>query len=190
MTEAVAWVADFALRAGLQYEAEPDERWLRAFEPYATLRTPVRYEHALSSTGTSSALTVARFVLAPRDGAAAGDEGWLALGQDERLRGRAASTSDASPIFRDDAVPLPRWRTGDDAFDAVFASFAESEESLATALPDRLRRLTLGWRSPVHFEVRPGSFVLAPISLRPDPASLAWLFDAARVFANKAAPEK
>ncbi len=187
MAESVPWVSDFALRAGLTYEPEPDERWLRAWEPYVTLRTPVRYEHALSRTGTTSALTIARFVLAPRAGFAVGDEGWIAIAQDERLRGRAAATSDANPIFRDDAASLPARRTGDAAFDAVFASFAESDEALAQAINSSVRKLALGWRAPVHFELRPGGFVLAPTALTPDPPSLAWLLDAVRLFANKAA---
>ena len=187
MTEAVPWVADYALRAGLRYEPEPDERWLRVWEPYVTLRTPIRYEHALSTTGTSSALTLARFVLAPREGYAVGDEGWIAVGQDERLRGRAAATSDASPVFRDEGASLPRRSTGDAAFDAAFASFAESDDMLARTITSSVRRLTLGWGAPVHFEIRPGAFVLAPVALRPDAASVAWLLDATRVFANKAA---
>jgi hypothetical protein len=187
MADAVAWVADYALRAGLRYEPEPDERWLRVFEPYVTLRTPLRYEHALSTTGTTSALTIARFVLAPRGGYAVGDEGWIAVGQDERLRGRAAATSDASPVFRDEGTSLLRRETGDPAFDAVFASYAESDEMLRNTIHASIRKLTLGWRAPVHFEIRPGAFVLAPVALRPDPPSLAWLLDAARVFANKAA---
>ncbi len=187
MAESVPWIAEYALRAGLTYEPEPDERWLRVWEPYVTMRTPIRYEHALSATGTTNALTVARFVLSPREGFAVGDEGWIAVGQDERLTGRVAATNDASPIFRDDAVSLPRHPTGDAAFDAVFATYAESETALATSLGDSVRKLTLGWRAPIHFEIRAGGYILAPVALRPDATALAWLLDAARVFANKAA---
>jgi len=187
MTAPVPWLVEWAARAGLSYEPEPDERWLRVWEPYVTLRTPIRYEHALSTTGTTSALTVARFVLAPREGYAVGDEGWIAVGQDERLRGRAAATNDASPIFRDDAVSLPRRTTGDAAFDAMFASYAESDEELARTMNAGVRKLALAWNAPVHLEIRPGAFVLAPVALRPDAASVAWLLDATRVFANKAA---
>lgn len=190
MAESVPWLADFALRAGLAYEPEPDERWIRVWEPWTTLRTPIRYEHGLSATGTTSALTIARFVLAPREGYAVSDEGWIAIAQDERLRGHAAATSDANPIFRDEGSLLPRRRTGDPAFDAVFASYAESDAALAEAVNPSVRKLTLGWRAPVHFEIRPGGFMIAPTALRPDPASLAWLLDAARVFANKAAPTR
>ena len=37
------------------------------------------------------------------------------------------------------------------------------------------RRLALSWQTPVHVEVRPGGFVLAPVALAADPASLSWL---------------
>ena len=187
MAESVAWVADFAMRAGLRYEPDPDERWIRVWEPYVTLRTPVRYEHALSATGTTSALTVARFVLAPRAGYAVGDEGWIAIGQDERLAGTAAATSDAGSIFRDEATSLSRRATGDPAFDAVFASYGETDAVVAQVLNPSVRRLALEWRTPVHFEIRRGGFILAPVALRPDAPSLTWLLDAARVLANKAA---
>ncbi len=200
MAEAVPWLVDYALRAGLKYEPEPDERWLRVWEPYVTLKNPIRYEHALSTTGTTSALTVARFVLAPREGFAVGDEGWIAVGQDERLvagsaaggtaqtsaLGTVAATSDTSSVFRDEA-PLPRRSTGDPAFDAIFATFAESDDGVASILNPSVRQLAVGWQTPIHFEIRPGGYVLAPIALRPDPPSLAWLVDAARVFANKVA---
>src|SRR5690349_10442744 len=151
MTESVLWLAEYAARAGLRYEPEPDERWLRVWEPYVTLRTPIRYEHAVSTT----ALTIARFVLAPRPGYAVGDEGWFAIGQDERLAGRAAASSDASSIFRDDAASLPRRPTGDAPFDAVFASYADSGAAVAAINPS-VRKLALGWRAPVHFEIRAG----------------------------------
>ncbi len=187
MADSVPWLADFALRAGLTYEPEPDERWLRVWEPYVTMRNPIRYEHALGATGTTNALTIARFVLTPREGFAVGDEGWIAIAQDERLRGTAAATNDLNPIFRDDATSLPRRATGDAAFDGVFGSFAESDAALACISPS-IRKLALGWNAPIHFEVRTGGFVLAPTALRPDAQSLAWLLDAARVFANKAAP--
>jgi len=182
MAESVPWLAEYAARAGLRYEPDPDERWMRVWEPYVTLRTPIRYEHALSTT----ALTVARFVLAPRAGFAVGDEGWIAIGQDERLAGRAAATSDASPIFRDDAASLPRRPTGDAAFDAVFGSYGEADDAVKKAINPSVRKLALGWRAPVHFEIRPGGFVLAPTALRPDPPSLGWLLESARLFAEKA----
>ena len=187
MPDPVPWISDYAVRAGLRYEADPDERWMRVWEPYATLKTPIRYEHAMHGTGTSNAITVARFILAPRAGYAVGDEGWIAIAQDERLRGKAAASSDAGPLFRDSAVPIPRQRTGDAAYDAVFTCYAESPEALADAVTPSLRKLTLGWRAPVHYEIRPGGFILAPVALRPEPSALSWLLEAARIFGEKAA---
>ncbi|CAN5320768.1 hypothetical protein BH09MYX1_BH09MYX1_05040 [soil metagenome] len=183
----VPWLVDFAVRAGLRYEPEADERWIRVWEPYATLKTPIRYDHALHGTGTSNALTIARMVLTPRPGFAASDEAWIAIGQDERLRGNAAASSDAGPLFRDDAVALPRQRTGDPAFDSVFTSYGQSEAEVREIISPSLRKLTLGWRAPVHFELRAGGFILVPVALKPEPPSLAWLVEASRVFAEKAA---
>jgi hypothetical protein len=185
MADSVAWLQDFALRAGLRYEPDPDERWLRVWEPYVTLRTPIRYEHALSSTGTTTALTVARFVLAPRSGFAVGDEGWIAVAQDERMLGsRVAATNDPSPIFRDEDISLPHRRVGDAAFDAAFSTYAATDTDLAV-LNSSVRKLVLGWNAPLHLEIRQGGYILAPTGLRPDPASLSWLLEAAGVFAAK-----
>jgi hypothetical protein len=186
MTEPVAWLVEISTRLGLRYEAEPDERWLRVWEPYVTLRTPIRYEHALSSTGDTTALTIARFVLPPREGFAVGDESWIAIGQDERMKGaRIAATNDPNPTFRDTDVTLPRRMVGDAAWDETFSTHAKTDAELVV-LNSSLRKLVLGWRAPVHFEIRQGGYVLAPTALRPDAASLAWLLDAVRLFSSKA----
>lgn len=175
------WLAGYAARAGLRYVPEADERWLRAWEPYATLRVPVRYEHLLEGP----ALTVARFVL---DG---GANAWIAIAQDDRVRGRAAVTNDGTRAFGDgpDLVAMPRCPTGDPVFDAAFAVFAPSRDELGLALTPGVRRVTLSWRTPVHLEVRPGGVVLAPVALRADPASLGWLLQAVATLARKARGE-
>ena len=58
---------------------------MRAWEPYATLRVPLRYEHVLESTGDVGSLTIARLVV--ESGASA----WIAIAQDTRVTGRAAA---------------------------------------------------------------------------------------------------
>lgn len=196
MTAPVPWIEAFAAQRGLRYEAEADERWLRAWEPFATLKVPLRYEHALHATGTTGSVSVARAVFAlpgptPAEGALARPTEmgtWLAIAQDERLRGRAAVTSDFGGVFGDplDLVPLPRLATGDPSFDHVFASFATDAPALGEAITPSLRKLLLGWRVPVHAELRPGGFVLAPVSVAGDPRGLAWLVDAVAVFGEKA----
>jgi hypothetical protein len=167
----VPWLAEYAGRKGFRYSPEADERWMRAWEPYATLRVPTRYEHVLESTGDVGSLTLARFVV---DG---GASAWIAIAQDTRMKGRAALTNDGGSAFREplDQVPLPRMMTGDAAFDAVFATFAPSGDELSDAVSARARRLALSWQTPAHVEVRPGGFVLAPVALGADPASLSWL---------------
>lgn len=190
----VWWIADYAARGGLRYEPEADERWLRVWEPYASLKTPLRYEHALYLTGTRGSLTIARMVLPGPEPAVpgapvVGPEAWVVIGQDERLTvGRAAAVSDAVGTFSEglDLVPLPRRLTGDAAFDHAFASFAETAGDLAAITPS-VRKLVLGWRVPLHFELRKGGFVMAPVALRADPESLGWLVQAAQLFAEKAA---
>jgi hypothetical protein len=198
VTQPVPWIASYAARAGFRYEPEADERWMRVWEPYATLKIPVRYEHALYVTGTVGSLTIARFVLQatqprlPNAPEPRGPEAWIVIAQDERLGARAAATSDVGGVFGEplDLVPMRRMQTGDAAFDHVFASFAESREALAEAITPSLRKLALSWRTPVHFEIRRGGFVLAPVALPPDPRALAWLVDAAQFFGAKAAKRR
>jgi hypothetical protein len=178
----VPFIAQYAARKGLKYAPEADERWLRVWEPYATLKTPIRYEHVLESTGDAGSMTIARFVVESEASA------WIALVQDPRLDTRAAATSDVTRVFGDplDLVPLPRRMTGDPAFDRVFASFAATDDDLARVVTPSLRKLTLGWQSAVHFEVRAGGFILAPVALPPTAESLAWLVRALPLFGEKA----
>jgi hypothetical protein len=189
----VPWLAEYAVRKGLRYRPDVDERWLRVWEPFTTLRTPLRYEHALDATGDVGSLTIARFVVPTQ---AAGPQGvveseagaWIAIAQDVRIGARAAATCDVASVFGEplDLVTMPRASTGDAAFDHVFASFAPTPEDLARAITPSLRKLVLTWRVPVHFELRPGGFIVAPVSLGADPDSLSWLVRAVHVFGDKA----
>jgi len=144
---------------------------MRAWEPYATLRVPLRYEHVLESTGDIGSLTIARLVME------SGARAWIAIVQDTRLTARAALTSDGGSAFGEplDLVTLPRLTTGDAQFDAAFASFAPSPGELAAAVTPHTRRLALSWQTPTHVEMRPGGFVFAPVALGADPESLSWL---------------
>jgi hypothetical protein len=184
-TLAVPWLVDYAARKGLRYSPEADERWLRAWEPYATLRVPMRYEHVLESTGDVGSITIARFVVETLAGPASA---WIAIAQDTRVGGKAAITNDPSPTFREslDLVTMPRRATGDAWFDQTFAVFAASAEDLARCIGPRARRLALSWQTPMHAEVRPGGFVLAPVTLGADPASLSWLVRAVHAFGERA----
>ncbi len=184
------WLGGVAAKLGLTYERDSDERWLRAFEPFATLRTPLRYEHALHSTGAGGSISVARLVVERSDGREA--SAWIALVQDDRLPGaRAAAANDPRPVspFAEsaDLVSLPPRKTGDEVFDRAFATYGPTENDVDVAITPSVRKLVLSWRIPVHFEVRPGVFVLAPVTLRPDPASLEWFLGAVRFFGEKAA---
>lgn len=188
----VPWLKAFATQRGLRYEAEVDERWFRAWEPYATLRSPIRYEHALYATGGTGSLSVARAVVSlpdvtgVRSGAEVGT--WIAIVQDERLHGKAAMTNDFGGVFGQplELLSMKRRGTSDPAFDHVFASFADTEEELAVAVTPSVRRLLLGWQSPVHAECRPGGFILAPLAAAADERGLAWLLNAVHLFGAKA----
>jgi hypothetical protein len=200
VTEAIGWLAAYADRHRLTYEPDADERWPRAFEPFATLRTPLRYAHALHATGDAGSVSIARFFV---DGSSAPEarggshpqteaSAWVALVQDVRLTGATvAAASDARPAspFAEpiDLVTLPRKTTRDAAFDRAFATFAPSDADVARALTPSVRKLVLSWRIPLHFEIRPGAFLLAPVALPADPASLAWLLGAVQFFGEKAA---
>jgi hypothetical protein len=192
----VPWLAQYAAQRGLKYEPDVDERWIRVWEPFATLKVPVRYEHGLSSTGAIGSITIARMVVtftAPNPQAPGTIEqeasAWIAITQDERLEGKVAVTSDRGSLFTEplDLVSTPRRTTGEATFDAAFASFSPSADEMAKALTPSLRKLLLSWRTPLHAEVRPGGFIVVPVTLGADPTSLAWLLDAIHVFGEKAA---
>ena len=195
MTEPVGWIAAFAAQGRLTYEPDADERWLRAWEPYVTLKTPLRYEHALLSTGASGSLTIARFSVLTDSGAGGGAphasaeaRAWIVIAQDPRMEGRAATTSDPGRAFSEtpELVSVPRRATGDVVFDRTFFTFSPSDEELKKAITPSLRKLLLGWRIPVHVDIRPGGFIVAPVAVGADPASLSWLVAAVHVFGDKA----
>jgi hypothetical protein len=190
--EPVGWIAQFAAQTGLRYEADADERWMRAWEPYTTLKIALGYAHVLHATGEGGSISIARMTVTSDRVHGGEARCWVAIAQDPRLTGRGATTSDMGGIFGEpmDLSPTPRQLTGDRAFDAVFASYSPSAHELETALTPSLRKLLLGWGSPVHAEVRPGGFVLAPVALAADATSLAWLLDAARAFGNKASKQR
>src|SRR5215213_9259556 len=134
------WIDAVAQQRGLRYEPEADERWLRAWEPYTTVKVPFRYEHALHATGGNGSISIARAVLeAPSQAQAPAPHPpteygtWIAIVQDERIKVRTAVSSDFGSVFAEpiDLVTLPRRPSGDAAFDHVFASFAASSEDLA-----------------------------------------------------------
>ena len=91
------WIEQFAAQRGLRYEADADERWLRAWEPYTTLKVPMRYEHALHATGGTGSLSIARAVVelpappppAPPQANEVGT--WIAIVQDVRMKAKAAT---------------------------------------------------------------------------------------------------
>jgi hypothetical protein len=181
----VPWIEQYAAAKGYKYAADADERWIRAWEPYATLKTPDRYEHVLEATGSIGSLTVARFLVGPYGA-------WIGIAQDVRVTAKAAVSSDGLFVYGESpelVVPRRRW-TGDAAFDRVFASYADSDGELATAVTPSVRKLLLTWRTPIHAELRPGGFVLAPVSLGADAESLSWLIRAIHLFGEKAAKHR
>jgi hypothetical protein len=191
VTAPVYWIEAFAAQRGLRYEAEADERWLRAWEPYTTIKTILRYEHALSSTGGSGSITIARGVVelpAPVSAVPAEVGTWIAIVQDVRLAASFATTSDFGGTFGEslELVTMPRRTTGDPTFDHVFATFAKTADDVQSGLTASLRRLLLSWRVPVHAEMRPGGFVLAPVTVPADAGGLTWMLSAVHLFGEKA----
>lgn len=188
------WIEAFAAQRGLRYEAEADERWLRAWEPYTTLKVPIRYEHALHATGSAGSISVARAVVElpvppePHPTRPTEAATWIAIVQDIRMAVKVATTSDFGGIFGEplELASMTRRATRDPAFDHVFATFAESDDDVRRGITPSLRKLLLSWKIPVHGEIRPGGFVLAPVSVGADPAGLAWLLGAIETFGDKA----
>jgi hypothetical protein len=160
-----------------------------------TLKTPIGYSHTLDATGEIGSISVARFhVIMPArapNGAVFEREvgAWIGIAQDPRLTSRVAMTSDPGGPFAEgiDLVAMKRRSTGDRAFDHQFASFADEPTALSSGVTPSLRKLLLSWQLPVHAELRAGGFIVAPVSLPFDPASLSWFVRALHVFGDKAA---
>ena len=192
--ESLPWVASFGAQRGMRYEADADERWFRAWEPYTSLRVAIGYAHSLSATGRGGSMSVARMEVptafplpGPAGGGTASAYAWIAIVQDERIDTKLALSNDAGLLAEPrDAVGLPIHKTGDRSFDRVFATFASSPADVAHALTPSLRRLLLGWHVPLHVELRPGGFIVSPVALKPDPASLSWFLDVLPIFGHKA----
>ena len=193
MNEYLPWLAGYAAQSGLRYEELADERWMRAWEPFVTLRTPLHYAHALQGTGAGGSLTIGRIAVeAPyvdvRTGQKALVWSFVAIVQDERLLGRAAVAADPGSVFAEpgNEIPVPRMATGDPHFDHVFASYAKSAEELAATVTPSLRKLLGSWRTAVHLDLRPGGFVLAPVALAATPESISWRLSAVSYVGEKA----
>ncbi len=192
MSAPVPFIAHFAATKGFRYEPDADERWLRVWEPFATLRVPLHYEHVLSATGEIGSITLAMMVHElPAPHLPSGVRpvaAWLAIVQDTRIAGKFAITSDRQLVFGEplDLVPMPRQSGGDAWFDGVFATFGETQAAVTDALTPSLKKLVMGWQTPLHAEVRPGGFILCASALPPDHAGLAWLADATTQFGAKA----
>lgn len=189
--ESLPWIPAFAAQRGLRYEADADDRWLRAWEPFATLRVAIGFAHALTATGRGGSMSLARMEVQTQyplpTGGTASAYAWIAIVQDERIDTRVAVSNDAGVLAEPrDLVSLPIQKTGDAQYDAVFATFAASPADVERGLTASLRRLLLGWNIPVHAELRPGGFIVCPVALRADASSLAWLLDALPVFGAKA----
>jgi hypothetical protein len=186
ISQPVGWLVAAAQQLGLRYEPDADERWLRAWEPYATIRVAHSYAHALSATGVNGSVSIARISTF-----ASGFErfAWCAIVQDLRITARVALTNDRTSSFAEtwDMVSAPRQQTGDAAFDATFATFAKTSEEVTLGVTPSLRRLLLHWRTPLHVELRPGGFVLLPPSVNADVQGLYWLTESIRLLADKAA---
>lgn len=204
--ESVPWLQDFASRAGVRYEPDADERWFRAWEPFATLRVPLHYTHALHATSPDgyASISIARMAVPVRAMQPTGNiadtefRAWVAIVQDTRMdallpqgpdAGAIALTCDrGSPVAEPwETIALPRQRTADPTFDNVFASFSKGALDVRPKPVSRsLRKLLLSWGMPLHAELRAGGFVLCPPLLPADPASVSWLLTACGIFGSKA----
>jgi hypothetical protein len=181
----IPWIEAAALARGLHYEPEADERWLRAWEPYTTIRIAQNYSHALLATGDQGSVTLSRMtVITPRGEFAC----WCAVVQDARIQSSVALTNDRMSPFAEasNMITVPRGATGDPQFDAEFAAYSRAAVDGRLAVSPSLRKLLLRWNTPVHLELRAGGFVLLPTTVRADAAGLHWMLDAVKVVGDKA----
>lgn len=167
-------IASWAARRRLGYEARPDGRWFRKWEPFDTMVSAEAYYNAVTWSVPGGTVTVAEPWIAPLDSEPLGRTLlFFAVhpGLTRRAAARAGEHFNTRVAYVENPPP-PRVQLGEPTWDHHATTFAASPSEALAALPRAARELLLGWGFAGHLEVRPGGLVFNQIGIAPDPRPL------------------
>lgn len=152
----------YAASRRLAYEARPDERWFRHWEPYDTMVAPELWLNSVTQHNPWGVHVVAEPWTAG-EGLEPIERALVGFAQVPTPLRRAAMRV-GEPFLTKvaflEAPPPPRVTVGDKVWDTHVTTFAASSSEAVTAFPPRLREYLRQRGFQGHLEMRPGGFVV------------------------------
>ena len=181
-------IAQFAQRARLAFEARPDERWFRAWEPHDIIAPPSAFYNSCTWMAPIGNVVLVEPWYAAEDSDPL-ERTVLAFASHPALRSRAAMRVGEHFLTRVaylESPPPPTVQLGDAYWDRHVVTLAASPSEAAGGFHRRLRKLLGGWGFQGHIELRPGGLVVYFAGLLPDPAGYDRLLAITKEIVNKA----
>ena len=152
----------FARARGFSYEARPDERWFRHWEPHDTLVSPEYWVNSCTERTPYGIFVIAEpwtagEGLEPVDRAVVGFA--QVAGPTRRASMRVGEPFLTRVAFLE-SPPPPQVKLDDPEWDASMTTFARSADDARAAFPPKLRRLLCDRNFRGHLEIRQGGFVI------------------------------
>lgn len=156
-------IAAWAQQHGFPYLATPDDGWYRAWEPFWSMISPIRYLHAVRAQVGPETQVVLVEPWYEDHGLTPTSRALLAFVSHPALQHRAAARLGAGPlsrvVFLGERPPKQQF-TGDPAWDEAAATFADTPLEAVRAFTPSLRKLLLSWSFEGHLEIKHGGLVL------------------------------
>jgi hypothetical protein len=181
-------IAAWAASRGLVYQANPDEGWFRAWEPFDTMAPPTLYLNACVWGQPYGQATVVEPWYADEDGTPL-DRTVLAFAAHPGLRYKASARMGEHFLTRVaflESRPPPEVKIGDELWDKHATTLGWSAEEAGLGFHRRLRRLLAGWGFQGHLELRRGGLVCHFAGLGPVPRDYERMFAIVRDVVNAA----
>jgi hypothetical protein len=175
-------VGAWAQQQGLRFEALPDQRWFREWEPFETIVAPAAYYAAASWSARRLSITVAEPWTEEGDSEPV-DRTLLAFASHPELRYRASMRAGDHFLTRVTYVtspPPPQVKLGDAAWDEHVITHAASARQAAAAFTPRLRGLLQRQGFRGHLELRAGGAIVYLADRHPVPAHYQELLEATK----------
>jgi hypothetical protein len=181
-------IAQWAGRSGLGYEAFPDERWFRRWEPHDTIAPPTCFFNSCTWITAPGHVVLVEPWYAAED-AEPLERTVIAFAHHPLLQRRAAIRVGEHFLTRVaylESPPPPTVRIGDALWDQHVTTLAASPSEADAAFHPRLRKLLVGWGFQGHLELRAGGLVLYVAGLAPTPAGYDRLLRIVKELVSKA----